>query len=134
MKKLKPVIGLFILLFVFLSVATPVLAQYGLQETGTAAGLVQKGSEPKSIASIIATIIYVLLGLVGVGFFVLLTYAGILYLTAGGDSKQVDTAKGLMKNAVIGLVIVLAAYAISTFVINNLVNPIVEPAVPSGTP
>jgi hypothetical protein len=134
MKKLKPIISFFILLVVFLAVATPVLAQYGLNETGVAAGLVQKGGEPPSITSIIATVINVLLGLVGVGFFVLLTYAGVIWLTAQGDAKKVDEAKTTMKNAVIGLIVVLAAYAISTFVVSQLVNPIVSPVTPAGTP
>jgi len=125
MSRFKHIISFLILLAVFLAVASPVFAQYGLEETGKAAGIIQKGGEPQSIASIIATIIYVLLGLVGVGFFVLLIYAGILYLTAGGETEPVKKAKQLIKDAVIGLVIVLSAYAISTFVISQIVNPIV---------
>ena len=44
-------------------------------------------------------------------------YAGFLWMTSSGDETKVTKAKGLMVNAVIGLAIVLAAYAITYFVL-----------------
>jgi hypothetical protein len=41
-------------------------------------------------------------------------------MSAGGDSKQVDKAKDYIKNAVIGLVLILMAYVITGFVIDKL--------------
>jgi len=41
-------------------------------------------------------------------------------MTAGGDEAKVTKAKGILKNAIIGLIIVLAAYIITTFVITNV--------------
>jgi hypothetical protein len=52
-------------------------------------------------------------GALAIGF---LVYGGILYITSGGDLRNHDKAKGVIKNAVIGLVIVLAATAIGTLV------------------
>ena len=43
-------------------------------------------------------------------------YGGFVWMTARGNTQAVDTAKDLIYSAVIGLIIVLAAYAITTFV------------------
>ena len=56
------------------------------------------------------------LSFVGIVFLALIIYAGLQWMTAQGNSGQVDKAKELMINAVIGLVIVTAAYSITLFV------------------
>jgi hypothetical protein len=43
-------------------------------------------------------------------------------MTSGGDSANTDKAKTLLRNAVIGLVIVLSSWAITRYVIENLLN------------
>lgn len=60
------------------------------------------------------------LGFVGLIFFVLVLYAGFLYMTAAGDDDKVGKAKTLITQAIIGLVIVVASYAIATFVTSAL--------------
>ena len=47
-------------------------------------------------------------------------FAGYLWMTAGGDSGKVDKAKSYMLNAVIGIIIILAAYIITEFVIEQV--------------
>lgn len=61
-------------------------------------------------------IIGLALSFVGVIFLVLMIYAGIMWMTAQGNDQQVGKAKNLLINAIIGLVIVFAAYAITTFI------------------
>lgn len=68
----------------------------------------------------IATLIKTALGLLGFIFVVLTIYAGFLWMTAGGNSDQVKKAKGIMTNTVIGLIIVVSAYAITWFIFANL--------------
>ena len=46
-----------------------------------------------------------------------MVYGGYLWMTARGNEEEVTKAKNLIKAAIIGLIIVLAAYAISIFVI-----------------
>jgi hypothetical protein len=41
-------------------------------------------------------------------------------MTAGGDGDQVKKAQSYMRNAVIGLVIILCAYSITRFVVGAL--------------
>ena len=67
-------------------------------------------------------LINVLLGLLGIIFLVLTIYAGFLWMTAGGDEKKVAKARGIIITAVIGLVILLSAYAISSFVLDQLIT------------
>ncbi|OGH64549.1 MAG: hypothetical protein A3J66_01650 [Candidatus Magasanikbacteria bacterium RIFCSPHIGHO2_02_FULL_47_14] len=64
----------------------------------------------------IGTVINAALTLVGLIFLVLMVYAGYLWMTARGESEQIDKARQIITASIIGLVIVLSAYAISTFV------------------
>jgi len=67
-------------------------------------------------------IVGLLLSFVGIIFLILTVYAGFLWMTAQGNSSQVEKAKDLLINAIIGLVIVTAAYSITIFVGNQLVK------------
>jgi cellobiose-specific phosphotransferase system component IIC len=69
---------------------------------------------------IISIIIQVALSFLGVIFLVLMIYGGYLWMMAKGNEEQVTKAKNLITAAMIGLIIVLAAYAISWFVISKL--------------
>lgn len=73
-----------------------------------------------SLAGTIGNIISGALGLLGVIFFILLIYAGALWMTAGGDTAKVDKAKKILTSAVVGLVIVMAAYAITSFIVTSI--------------
>ena len=72
----------------------------------------------------IGRIIGFFLSFLGILAVILFLYAGFLWMTAGGDSGKVDKAKSYMKNAVIGIVIILAAYIITDFVIREIGNAI----------
>lgn len=86
-----------------------------LDRVGSKSGL---GDEP--LTETIGSLINVFLGLLGIIFLLLTIYAGFLWMTAGGDEKKVGTAKQILISAVVGLVILLSAYAISNFVIDQL--------------
>ncbi len=92
-------------------------ADSNLSSVGSTAGL---GTD--SLTTIIGRIINVFLSILGVVFLILLVYAGAIWMTAGGDGKKVDKAKGILINAVVGLLITMSAYAISVFVINLLTD------------
>lgn len=76
------------------------------------------GFSTSSVYEILGTLINVFLSLLGIVFLLLVLYAGFLWMTAGGDDKQVDKAKKMLINATVGLVITLSAYAITTFIVN----------------
>lgn len=68
----------------------------------------------------IAAVIQTALSFLGVVFLLLIIYGGYLWMTARGNETQVEKAKNLLMAAVIGLIIVVSAYAISYFVMQKL--------------
>ena len=52
--------------------------------------------------------------LVFVGFISIIAFiiAGILYLTAAGDEKQIGTAKTAMKWSIVGVIVALMGYVV----------------------
>jgi apolipoprotein N-acyltransferase len=60
------------------------------------------------------------LGLVGLIFFGLMVYGGFLWMTARGAEDQAEKAKNTVTTAVIGIAIIVSAYAITAFVTNRL--------------
>lgn len=70
----------------------------------------------------IARIIRAAMSFIGTILFLIVVYAGVLWMTAGGNSEKVEEAKKWLFGAIIGLIIILAAYGLTTFVITQLVN------------
>lgn len=99
--------------------AAPVSAQVdaGLNAVGETVKL--PATDPRVIAT---NIINVALGLVGIILVVLILYGGFLYMTSGGEEEKLNRAKKVIRNAIIGLVIVLSSWAIARFVIENLLK------------
>ena len=77
--------------------------------------------DPNFLSTKTGNIIGVVLSFVGVIFLLLMIFAGLTWMTASGNQEKITKAKDLMINAIIGLVIVLAAYAITVFVGNRLI-------------
>ncbi len=72
------------------------------------------------VYQIIGTVIQALLGLLGVIFLSLIVYGGVSWMLAEGEETKIEKAQGIIRSAIIGLVVVVAAYAISFFVIGAL--------------
>jgi cytochrome bd-type quinol oxidase subunit 2 len=86
---------------------------YGVS-CGAATDLSQQ--DPRTIA---ARIINVALGLLGALATILILYAGFKWMTAAGNEEEAKKARQILTYAVIGLAIILAAYAISSFVLTE---------------
>lgn len=79
------------------------------------------GYDPNvTVGSVVASVIKTFLGLLGVIFVILIIIAGVKWMTAGGDEEKVKAATQTISRAVIGLIIVIAAYSITYFVFKNL--------------
>lgn len=81
----------------------------------------------------IANIIKVALSLLGLVTVVIMIWAGFEWMTAGGNEEKVENAKRRITQAVIGLAIVLSAYAITNFVVKNLFEATTRNAYQAGT-
>ncbi len=93
-------------------------SQSGMTEIGAVFG--SSASSQTDLRTIIGRLINVVLGLLGSIFVVLIIYAGFRYMTAAGNQDQTKKAVAQIRDAVIGLIIVLAAWAITTFVFRAL--------------
>lgn len=89
-------------------------------QTAQAAGINQTGD----LIQIIGRIINIVLGFLGVILLILFLYAGFLWMTAGESASKVEQAKMIMKNAVIGLVIIVCAFAISSYIMSLIAGNI----------
>lgn len=86
--------------------------------TDTVAG--QAGMGSVSIGYIVATVIQIALSLLAIIFLILMVVAGFTWMTAAGNDEKVKKSTATIKTSIIGLVIILAAYAITYFVFKYL--------------
>ncbi|MDP3900428.1 MAG: hypothetical protein Q8Q23_05095 [bacterium] len=86
------------------------IGQQGVQDT------IGLGSEdPRAV---VANVVNVLLGFLGIIAVILILTGGFMWMTAAGNDDKISTSKSIMTAGVIGLVIVLASFGIATFVVN----------------
>lgn len=90
-------------------------AQEGLNNTAKK-GFGNNVTENADISTTIGKIIGYALAFIGVLFFGLIIYGGIIWMLARGNEQETTKAKNIIEAAVIGLIIVLAAYAITAYI------------------
>lgn len=78
------------------------------------------GNRP--LTETVASIINVALSLLGIVAVVIILAGGFMWMTAAGNEEKLEKAKQLIFGGIIGLAIILSAYAIARFVIDNLVT------------
>ena len=94
-----------------------VLAQDLGFEYGEAIGL--PSTDPRLV---IARLIQIVLGFLGILALSLIVYGGFMWMTSAGNQEKIDRAKKVLKNAIIGLIIILSSFGIVTFVLNSLLD------------
>jgi hypothetical protein len=82
------------------------------------------GLSNKDPRLVIMELVRIALGFVGIIAVIIIMYAGFLWMTSAGNEQKVDEAKKTLVNAVIGLVIILSAFLIVSFIINKINNSI----------
>lgn len=81
-----------------------------LEKVGEGGGYAE--ASPTTVSEIAGTAIGAVLSLLGVVFIILIIYGGFLWMTDQGNEEQVTKAKTIIRNSIIGLIIVVSAYAI----------------------
>lgn len=72
------------------------------------------------LGTVIAFVIQGALALLSIVFIILMIIAGFRWMTAGGNEEDIKKASGTIRHALIGLIFILAAYAITYFVFKYL--------------
>lgn len=89
----------------------------------------QIGLGGADIRTTIASIIRTAMGLLGIVAVVIILIGGFTWMTAGGNDDKVGEAKKWIIAGVIGLAIILSAFALSNFVIKGLIDATTTPDV-----
>jgi len=127
MRKLFAAFGAFVLLgmpsMVF-ALTTIDASTTGLSTTGSNAfGATLTSGQNASISYFVGSkIIQPIFGLVGLAFFCLAVYAGVLWMTAMGEPKKVDKAKDILVSATVGLVIIVASYVLTNAILSGVTS------------
>lgn len=87
---------------------------------GAVQGAIKLGSG--DVRQTAARIINVALGFLGIIAVVIVLIGGFKYMVAGGNDEKTTEARKLIVSGIIGLAIILSAWAITSFVISRLVT------------
>lgn len=106
--------------FVNISIAGPLLDTNKMTQQENvfigAAGF----SPTTSVGDIVGTAVQAFLGFLGIVFVVLMVVGGYKYMLARGNEEKVTESLALIRRAIIGLIIVAGAYAITYFVFTSI--------------
>ena len=89
-----------------------------VDSTGNCASTTASGTS--TVNNIITTVINLFSVVVGVIAVIMIIYAGLKYITSGGDSAKITSAKNTIVYAIIGLIVVALAQFIVKFVLNKV--------------
>ncbi len=103
----------------------------GADKTGTDFAATA-GLGEADLVDTIAQIIRVAMGFLGVIAVVIILLGGFKWMTAGGNEDKVKKAKQLIFSGIIGLVIILSAFAIASFVIEQISGATNQGGVPGA--
>ena len=132
--KAYKIISILFLTFTFLSLASFVFAQENLMESRQLevplpgiAGETEITNTP-FLPDYIRYIFNFGVGISGIVVFVVFVYAGVIYLTSGGNPSKLSDAKDRMMSALIGAAVILGSYLILTTINPQLlvINPIID--------
>lgn len=111
-------------IIVGLGIASPVSAAKKIQDAAAPFDHVvnKSGVEKIDFATFIGLGLRTLLSLVGITFLILMVYAGFRWMTARGEEDEIKKSRETIITATIGMIAVLAAYAITTLVTENVLK------------
>ena len=100
------------------------LAQNITDQMGSAIGsfTALPGGDEGSLEIVAGRVIAIFFSIFGIVFFALMVYGGYKWMIAQGREEEVHKAQSIIRSAIIGICIVLIAYAISVFVVGRLLT------------
>lgn len=113
----------FLFLIVFFSLNTPVLAlnfKDSFSETGPLKSFSKEAGfspKPLSVEGYIGLVLTTFFSVLGVISVILIIYSGFIWMTARGNEAKVTKAKDNLYSLFIGLLFILGAYALTTFLL-----------------
>lgn len=125
MKKILLRLFSFVFIFSFLVAPSTVLAVtedellWGGKKSTVMANSGLGNQDPRAV---ISNVIRTILGFLGIIAVVIILMGGFKWMTAMGADDKITEAKGLISAGIIGLVIVLSAFGIASFVLESVLT------------
>ena len=82
------------------------------------------GFSSQDVKVTIQNIVRIIVGFLGIITIIIILAGGFKWMTSAGSEDKIGEAKKLISAGVIGLIVVLAAYSIATFVVNSLAGAV----------
>ena len=122
-KKLSLFISVIILVF-FVTLPAFALVDIGTNKVRKAAETAgfDKTTTDTTLSATIGFTINVLLTFVGTIILALTVYAGLMWMTARENEEQATKAKGTIRTSIIGLVLCIGAYSLTTFILPRITS------------
>lgn len=79
-----------------------------------------------ALQDVFENVIGAVLFLAGMVFFIMLLMSGFKYMTAGGDPKALESAKGSLTKAITGVILIALAYLILVIIEEITGAPVTE--------
>lgn len=120
--KIIKFIALTILISLSFNLALPALAEEApeIQEQMEAFGEKTDIQSQTELPEFIGRIIKWAIGLVGVILIAFFVYGGFIYATSAGNQERIDSGKKIMMYAIIGVIIIALAYALTSYILDAL--------------
>ena len=119
-KQFVSMIALVMLALPMLSAGLPAHASdldlWGGKKDDVQTGIGLGNKDPRDI---VTSVINIMMGFLGLFAVVIILMGGFKWMTAQGNEKQTEEATTMIKNGVIGLIIILAAFGVATFVVDS---------------
>lgn len=119
---IKVIIALFLVINIF------ILPNISLSYDPCSTGICETHKEVPTlggdIAFFVGSIIKAVLALLGVIVLIFMVYGGYLWMASGGNEQMVKKSKDILFNTIIGLIIVIAAFAITDFIMKGVTGAV----------
>jgi len=109
--------------FIFFSATEQVFANGSLWDvqdknikTGISEPFADDTEKPTDVRTVVVNVINIFLGFLGVIFTILIIWAGARWMMSRGNQDEVGTAKAQIITAIIGFLVIMAAYVITNYV------------------
>jgi Type IV secretion system pilin len=123
MKKITKVLLSFaIIMSVFIAQATLAAGSLTVNDLGTqevSNGIALGNKSPIATATTLINTAMIFLGLIAV---CIILMGGFKWMTAGGGEEKITEAKKLMSAGVVGIIIILSAWGVASWVLTTAVN------------
>lgn len=117
MNKYFKIFAVLAMMFIVAQYCFAIDLKTNLGQAGVEIGQTDTGT---TLPAKVGAVLKIITGLLGIILVILVIYAGVMWMTAGGDAGAVKKAKDHIVNGTIGLIICLLAYALTSFIVTQI--------------